>query len=198
MSSKKIGHYEAKQLSTQIADKAFEHLYTPLNEALKAEGQKAYDRVLSDAGLTYSNISNLESIGVINKTTYCNLTVSFLDNEDEKPYDKNIVTLGDRGYDLPEIFVCHQLRVPKEVSENLMLAFAKLEPVAKARDEFQTRIKQDIVGKTYARVLKTWPEIAPFVSDEYKLPNNNMVVPFSDLIQKYLSPLMALPAPATV
>ena len=181
MSSKKIDYYTAERLSTQIAAKAFEHLYTPLEEALKAEGQKVYDLVLLDAGLHFSNISNLTSLGLLNKTTYCTLTVSVLDEEegDGEKFDKEMIVLGERGYEKPLLFLCSQLKVPEEVSEDLMIAYDKLEPVAKARDEFSKRIKQDIMGKTYSRVLKTWPEIAPFVSDEYKLPNGTMVTPFT-------------------
>lgn len=61
-----------------------------------------------------------------------------------------------------------------------------------ARNMLASRIRQDLEGKTHTVVNKTWPEIASFVNETLGIDAPALVVPFSDVLHKYISPLLAL------
>lgn len=186
MSSKKIDYYNSGRIAEKVAAKAFEHLFNPVNDAMKAEARNVYNLVLKDAGVSKGQVVKLKEYGLIDLTSYCFIQFE-IEGEDDFRFQ-----LDSEEYE----FIGARVNVPPELQEDLLLAYAPYQRVVKARNEFETRISCDIRGKTVAGVLKQWPELRGFIEDQYGSQGNAVLTtPFADLIQKYISPLMALPSP---
>lgn len=191
MSSKKIDYYNGQNIAQRVTDKAFEHLYGPAHAAVTAEAQHVYELFFKHLGLHDLQIKRMLDCQVLEMRKYCD--VKFKDGDKEHYF-----TLGVRGYEpaAPESWVCPTLQVPPELEPDLLKVYTKFKQVEDAKTAFYNRVHQDITGRSIPSVIKKWPEIKGFIEDVYgEQMGNDLVVPFSDLIKKYMSPLMALPAP---
>lgn len=194
MSSKKIGHWDAQNIAERVANKAFEHLYAPAHEAVTKEAQSIYLQVIADLDLNIVQVNRMVEAGVLRMRKHC--TLHFMKNEDGYAFQ---FVLGTQQYEpeAPRLWICERINVPAELEEELLIVHQKFKEIEVAKGAFAQRIRQDITDKSVTAVIKKWPEIKGFIEDQLgeKLGSETLVVPFSDLIQKYLSPLMALPAP---
>lgn len=188
--TKKIGWYNARNIAQAVAEKAFEHIFNPVNDELKAVAQAAYTNMVSN--LDYKTVKILSDAHVLNQRNVCNVKFSHAE-----PNQTDIeVVIGDEmsaetPYITSVIFVVDALSTHKANEVNACLV-----PIEQARRSLATRVQEDIDGKTVPSVCKLWPEIAPFVNEETGITDKpELEVPFGDLIKRYMQPFAALPAP---
>jgi hypothetical protein len=201
MSTKKIKDWEARQIATDIATKAFEHLINPREDALRKVAQGAYDETMTFLHLLNDEYEQkLVDAGVLTRGTFC--CVKFVGIECEG--DENEFLLGGHNeYDhrkgcwitsFPEIFPTTGLNVRKqEWNDEFLRLYNDLQPFILKRNALAEEIFKQIDGRTCNYVMKEWPEAAPFVIKACKLKTPvPLFKPLENLLARFLP---ALPAP---
>jgi len=196
MSSKKIGYYDARRISENVANKAFEHLLSPMQVECDRLAQEAYDAVRIYLGLSYANTKCMEDAEVISMCRLCGIHIVTGKDEDGDLIKEKVAMLGSDDYDAPKSYVCSRMTIPEDLAGGLHEMWEKMGPIVEAKQQLEVRINCDISGKTPTSVIKKWPELRGFIEDVMGVQGTGeLVVPFSDVLQKYLGQFVALPAP---
>ncbi len=194
MSKGKINSWNARSIASNVAEKAFEHILTPMREQARVAAQAAYDEEMDACGMTEKirralvlrANPGIDSNSGRFKQREC--TISWGVNED----DASIKLSATKG-----VYVCSEFKIvlPEQV--------ARLEALRKARSPYEQQMRQmahdiceQIKDRTVVAVCKAWPEVAPFVYAELRIDplksGGPTPVPFSAMVNKHL---LALPAP---
>ena len=196
MSAKKIGYYDARRISENVANKAFEHLLSPMQVECDKLAQEAYDAVRIYLGLSYANTKCMEDAEVISMCRLCGIHIVTGKDEDGDLIKEKVAVLGSDDYDAPNSYVCSRMTIPEDLADGLHEMWEKMGPIVEAKQQLGVRINCDIQGKTPTSVIKKWPELRGFIEDVMGVQGTGeLVVPFSDVLQKYLGQFVALPAP---
>jgi len=196
MSSKKIGYYDARRISENVANKAFEHLLSPMQVECDRMAKEAYDAVLINLGLGYTNTKLMAAAGLISMCRSCTIQIVMGKDEDGDTLTEGVAMLGSDDYDAPKSYVCSRMTIPEDLAGDLHEMWEKMGPIVEAKQQLEVRINCDISGKTPTSVIKKWPELRGFIEDVMGVQGTGeLVVPFSDVLQKYLGQFVALPAP---
>lgn len=184
MSSKKIDHYRARGIANDVAEKAFEHLTKPLNDKINKLGRDAYNELVKKAGLSPSKWKQY-NIGIFGGT----FTTSVSDGKGNSVE----VRTSDESNCFMQIMQDRWNGCPVIENEAMYMEYIvlsdELQPVKQKQQNLEDEIRTQIEGRTYNHVMKTWPEITPFLGIE---PAPEMTQPFEALLSRYLP---ALPAP---
>jgi len=189
MSVKTIRDWDARKIATAVAVKALEHVLAPKEAALAAAAKEAYDALLLAIGLTPEVRAAVTRCS--ERAGYGEVTVIVSKSDAQF---KVILTSEDDKYEffLPRVFI----EDPAAIARLRTLHDACI-PLQEQRSEMAREIAGQIANKSVSVVLKTWPEIAPFVRATMRIPDPMVSplspVPFQALLNKYLT---ALPAPA--
>ena len=190
--SKKIGSYEAFNIASRVASKAFEHLITPAQERLDQVAMAAYTQELQDCGITPEIEAKMRARRKqrqdANYDHKCKINYGKAD-EDECIYELS--------FDKVRPLTGYIHLQNKKSCKAIEAAHATLTPLEYKCALLRDDIKAQINGKTTAVVRKHWPELTGFVEDVMREGiNMNPIspVPFQSLLNKHL---LALAAPTT-
>ena len=189
MSSKIIRRWDARKIATAVAAKALEHVLAPKEAALAAAAREAHDALLLAIGLTpevraacakHTSHSGYGEVTVVVSKSDAQFEVTLTSEDDKDGFFSHRVFITD----------------PAAIARLRTLHDACI-PLQEQRSEMAREIAGQIADKSVSVVLKTWPEIAPFVRATMNIPDPMVSplspVPFQALLNKYLT---ALPAPA--
>ncbi len=189
-SSKKIGYCDSERIASSVASKAFEHLFEPVKIEMERQIKFAYDETVRELDVPY-----LEKIEMIRLTSICcvRFPTGAVDSDGEAEYDG--FDLGER-WSSETIYVSSQLKIVRpDLVTLIQEAYKKFEPIRKAQDGLQNKIRCDIQDKTYTKVIKMWPELTGFIPAERRGPTGGVITPFSEYLREHMGQFMALPAP---
>lgn len=191
MSTKKIKHYEARNIADLIADKAFEHLVTPLRKKLNEMAESVYRTMFEK-----HNFEELRELGIMQKNNRVLITVRPVNASCDS--DDVTVWLGNADdenetYLTPASWHCHSLVWRDDrVSDLMRETSEQLRPFTIRRNALQEELLRQLEGKTVTQALKAWPEAAQFITQVCGGSCVPMTIPLEQLLAKFL---LMLPAP---
>lgn len=187
MGTKKIKWHEARDIGRRIADKAFEHLTTPLEVKRNAVAGLCYQAVLDTIGCP---AGVLLASGFAEETNMVQIDLS-------NSYGNQITTRYRVDSDCPRLvrpsgYHTEMKLVDDDLYEKYMDIEVLLSPYESKREELMLEIQSQVEGKTANQAMKNWPEAAEIIADVLQLGSPAMTVPLEQLLARFLP---ALPAP---
>lgn len=194
MSSKKIEWYAAREIATAVAEKAFEHILTPLRKQANEAALDVYKYELATCGIGLTAHAELmqhvtrERKGNLPGCGACTLRYDLPHDRDQ---EFTVKAPPNAGFALATLYVLSEKGIA-----DIEAIKTYLQPVEQQAAAMANDVMEQIKGRTVPTVVKAWPEIAPFVYKQLRIDpltrNTPTPVPFQDLINKHL---LALPAP---
>lgn len=190
MSKSKISWYNARAIANAVAEKAFEHVLTPAREHMHQVALTVYFTELAACGVTKEIHAKLAAcIPRANNDSWpCKLYWHM-------PEDRDQAYTLHTDDKIPLAFNAWNLALDSS-KDVLYQAHKDAEPIAQRAAAMAEEVCNQLKDRSVHIVVKTWPEIAPFVYAELRIDplksNAPAPVPFQDLINRHL---LALPAP---
>lgn len=186
MSSKKISRDNSYTISSKIAEKAFEHLITPLQQQLKELGVEAAKAL--NAQLDVAQLRQLNIIGEENE----DMTIWVYADESHFSQDNRRVTLKGTGWSTSYWYAPRI--VDADLHARAFAAAERLGQLCRQRTALEHELRNQCYGKTVKAALAAWPEAADIISKIVDVPlTEGFVSPLESLLAKFLP---MLPAPA--
>ncbi len=187
MGTKKIKRHEARDIGRRIAEKAFEHLITPLEVKRNAVTGLCYQAVLDTIGCP---AGVLLASGFAEETNMVRIDLS-------NNYGNQTATYHSVGSDRPRLirpsgYSAKLKLVDDDLYEKYMEVEVLLKPYDSKRDALMSELQSQVEGKTATQAMKNWPEAAEIIADVLQIGSPAMTVPLEQLLARFLP---ALPAP---
>jgi hypothetical protein len=190
MSVAKIKYYEASDIGNRIADKAFAHLVTPLEDKLNIFLKGRYDALVRDV-IGGDRIAELVKAGVLldNGGAFLKFVGQ---KEDFTEYLKGDLVVSPAGYS--NAFI-----IDDEVAfEAYVTLVTPLRALRHKRALLVDELKSQCEGKSAKAVMKAWPEAAQIVADFFHITvdgkDTSMTSPLEQLLAKFM-PMLPAPTP---
>lgn len=184
MSKSKINNCGARRIAENISNAAFAHLITPITEQINALLRTAYH-----AHMRKDVAAFLVERGLASQIDAVEVVVRYGTGTTTE------IIRGDTGEFTVPIGHSNQFKflTAAETPEYAQLHEARA-PLIQKRGALRNELSEQIVGKSASKVMKTWPEAAPFVANYFDLDTtaHEMTTPLDALLAKYLP---MLPAP---
>lgn len=189
MAAKKINWRLAQTIAHKIAEKAFEHLETPLEKALESIADEAYSRLLP-------MFEQLEQFSVVDDSnSYCMKLM-----RDDVANEDSAIELTKLGHDIK--IVRFNWTSPTVRDSAL---YARAEPIATRLRELGSQkyrlkeeLREQLDGKTTKFAMTNWPEAADIIAEAAGVQNGTpMTTPLEVLLAKFL-PMLPAPQPEGV
>lgn len=184
MSKSKIDKHEANRIAENISDEAFAHLIKPITEQINALLRTAYHAYMRKDMAAF-----LVERGLAGQNSAVEVVVRYGTGTTTE------IIRGDTGEFTVPIGHSNQFKflTAAETPEYAQLHEAHA-PLRQKRAALRNELSKQMVGRSASKVMKTWPEAAPFVARYFELDTatHEMTTPLDALLAKYLP---MLPAP---
>ena len=182
MASRKINWRMADLIGDAIAEKAFEHLIKPKQDALAAIGREAFAHIT-----TRVDVSVLQELNIVGANGQLQFDIRCqADQSNDNSVRVFVEGFTITGWNVPCVVDDDLWSRAYEISNELKTL--RLKSCA-----LSTELKQQLEGKTTTAAMKAWPEAAEIIANITGTSlNNGFTVPLDSLLSKYL-PMLAAP-----
>lgn len=185
MSSKKISKDAAYAISERIANKAFEHLISPLQAQVKELGIEASNKLHAQIDSKLLRSMNIIAGDSDSMRIWVYASADDFGNESRKV---NLDGPGWSGSYWDAVSI-----VDADLAARASVAVERLADLCKKRQMLANELCSRCLGKTVKAALAAWPEAADIIADVTGVPlTQGFVSPLENLLAKFLP---MLPAP---
>lgn len=192
MAAKKINWRLAHNIATAIADKAFDHLKSPLETELEKFADEAYEIIVPA-------IKACEPFRLTKKDDVVRIQIT--NSESEIEDDEHFkIDVYKRGKDIPFVKTWHSYAVVynPDLFERAKPVYERLTELNQKRFRLFEELKSQLEGKTISAAMKAWPEAADIIAEMAGVTEGvPLTTPLEVLLARFL-PMLPAPQPEGV